>query len=65
MNEKQRPYVFGGVTCGVIVAALIGFFPNAINTNPILQAVAFVLAIPASIVSCWLLTHVFKSSSGR
>ena len=65
MNEKQKPYMIGGIACGGVLGALIGFFPEAINTNPILKAVAFVLIVPASIVSLWLLTEIIKSSSGR
>lgn len=65
MNEKQKPFVYGGIVCGVLLAALIGFFPETVNTNPILKAVAIVLMVPASIVSMWFLTEMFKSLSGR
>jgi hypothetical protein len=65
MNEKQKPYVFGGLICGAVLGVLIGFFPEEVNSNPILKAVAIVLMVPASIVSFWFLTEMLKSSSDR
>lgn len=60
INRKQKKFIYGGVACGIAVATLIGFFPEAINTNPVLRAVTFLLIIPASIVSFWLLTEILK-----
>jgi hypothetical protein len=65
MNEKQKPFMLGGIVCGIAFAILVGFFPEAVNTNPILKTVAFILFIPTSIVSLWLLTEMIKSSSDR
>ena len=65
MNEKQKPFVYGGIVCGVLLAVLIGFFPEAINVNPVLKAAAIVLIIPTSIVSLWFLTEILMGLSDR
>jgi hypothetical protein len=58
LNSKQKPYFYFGLACSVAVGILVAAFPEAVNSNPVLKAITFMLFIPTAVFCCWVTAEI-------